>query len=111
MRRRFRITLIAINSSRPLRFWGVLCLSGLISLFKPLMGHAQEPPKTSEEPSIQTDIQAGDEDDPRAKRKFTKWNSFDGPFSSLKYGGGFLVDYAAYSQDAESKSQVRLMPE
>ena len=73
--------------------------------------HAVSLGKAVADDSIQTDIQAGDEDDPQPKRKFTKWNSFEGPVTSFKYGGGFLVDYAGYAQDHESKQQVRLVPE
>ncbi len=34
------------------------------------------------------------------------WNEFNLGFTTLKIGGGFLVDYAAYSQDAEGKNQM-----
>jgi len=35
-----------------------------------------------------------------------KWNEYDGPISSLRFGYGFLVDFAAYSQDDDSKQQM-----
>ena len=35
-----------------------------------------------------------------------KLNEFDGPLSSLKFGGGFMYEYAGYSQDEASKTQV-----
>ena len=38
------------------------------------------------------------------------WNQFDGPFSTLRIGGGFLYEYAAYIQDDISKEQIKLEP-
>ena len=35
-----------------------------------------------------------------------KLNEFDGPLASLKFGGGIMYEYAGFSQDEESKSQV-----
>ena len=35
-----------------------------------------------------------------------KLNEFDGPLSSLKFGGGIMYEFAGYSQDDESKTQV-----
>src|SRR5213079_1054960 len=62
-------------------------------------------------PTVQTELNAGDEDDPRPKRQFTKWNNFEGPFTSFHYGGGFLVAYAAYAQDEDSKEQISMSPD
>ena len=39
------------------------------------------------------------------------WYEFDGPLSSLKLGGGFLYEYAAYIQDDVSKEQIEMEPE
>lgn len=39
------------------------------------------------------------------------WYEFDGPGSSLKLGGGFLYEYAAYIQDDVSKEQISMKPE
>jgi phosphate-selective porin OprO/OprP len=38
------------------------------------------------------------------------WYEFDGPGSSLKLGGGFLYEYAAYIQDDVSKEQISMEP-
>src|SRR5215469_1007371 len=43
-------------------------------------------------------------------RRLVKWNEYDGPLLTLRVGGGFLYDYAAYAQDAESRSQLSLSP-
>jgi phosphate-selective porin OprO/OprP len=40
--------------------------------------------------------------------KGTKFNEFDLNFMTMRVGGGFLYDYANYSQDSESKQQMDL---
>lgn len=49
-----------------------------------------------------------DGDTPR--RELVKWNEFRGPWATLRVGGGFLYDYAGYSQDEDSKQQMSLHP-
>ena len=34
------------------------------------------------------------------------WNEFDGPLTTLKFGIGFIADYAGFNQDSVSKQQV-----
>lgn len=41
-----------------------------------------------------------------AKPKKQRWNLFPGKITSLKIGGGFLYEYAGYSQDANSERQM-----
>src|SRR4051794_13671603 len=107
MPKRSRTTSIVTKLRRTLRFWAMGLLAGLLLGVRPVPARA-EAASPAKPPSIETELNAGDEDDPQPKRKFTKWNSFEGPISSLRYGGGFLVDYAAYGQDADSKQQIRL---
>jgi phosphate-selective porin OprO/OprP len=40
--------------------------------------------------------------------KYAHWNEWDGPLTTLKFGGGLLYDFATYTQDAASKEQVEL---
>ncbi len=44
------------------------------------------------------------------KRSFKSWNYFDGRFTTLKIGGGFLYDYVTYIQDEASKEQIICEP-
>ena len=37
---------------------------------------------------------------------FENWYQFDGPASTLKIGGGFLYEFAGYSQDETGKQQM-----
>jgi phosphate-selective porin OprO and OprP len=40
------------------------------------------------------------------KDKWENWNEFDGPLTTLKFGIGFIADYAGFHQDSASKEQV-----
>ena len=44
--------------------------------------------------------------DPR--RRLIKWNHYEGPFFTLRVGGGFLYEGAWFSQDEESRQQFDL---
>jgi phosphate-selective porin OprO and OprP len=41
-----------------------------------------------------------------AKWKDKRWRLFNGRFTTFKFGGGFLYEYAGYSQNEEGKSQM-----
>lgn len=75
-------------------------------LFSPILSFCQEPKKPvldGTEGDVFEDAETSD-----TKGKYAKWNYFDGPLTTLKIGGGFLYEVAAYSQDAESKEQFDL---
>jgi hypothetical protein len=55
------------------------------------------------------DAAEADGDEPR--RKLIHWNEYEGPYFSARLGGGLLFDGVAYSQDRDSKEQMRLLPE
>jgi phosphate-selective porin OprO/OprP len=58
--------------------------------------------------SVDTTAEAGE---PVPKRRMVKWNEYDGPISSFRFGFGFLVDMVTYSQDDKSKQQVSPEPD
>lgn len=58
-------------------------------------------------PAIGMRAEAGDADALEPVRKL-KWNEYDWKYSTFRFGFGLLVDYADYSQDADSKDQVSL---
>jgi phosphate-selective porin OprO/OprP len=66
---------------------------------------------TSEPPSTSTEnkIDARESDEP-PDRTF-KWNQYEGPYFTGRWGAGFLVEYAAYAQDDASKQQFVLHPQ
>jgi len=41
-----------------------------------------------------------------AKWKDKRWRLFNGRFTTFKFGGGFLYEFAGYSQNEEGKSQM-----
>jgi len=43
-------------------------------------------------------------------KKINGWNEFEWEYLTLRIGGGFLYDYAAYGQDADSKQQMTISP-
>ncbi len=51
-------------------------------------------------------MEAGESEADVPARQFVKWNEYQGPFSTLRFGGGFLYDYAAYDQDDVSEQQI-----
>jgi phosphate-selective porin OprO/OprP len=57
-----------------------------------------------------TRAEAAEADGDEPRRQLVKWNEYEGPYFTARLGGGFLYDYAAYAQDADSKQQLSLSP-
>ena len=94
-----------------------LCL--LLAVSTAGLSHAQEgaapaspaPASAAADPAPTIDTaraDAGEDDDPAPRRRLVKWNEFEGPVSTFRFGFGFLVDYSAYSQDDESRQQIEM---
>jgi phosphate-selective porin OprO/OprP len=60
---------------------------------------------------IDETIDASQSENPGPRRQLVSWNEYDGPLFSIRVGGGFLYDYAAYVQDENSKEQIDLSPD
>ena len=82
---------------------GTIVLAGI---FRPSLARAQNKPDST----VVNALSAGEADAEPKTRKLIKWNEFDGKYLTFRLGGGFLVDYATYSQDSASKEQVKLEP-
>lgn len=67
-------------------------------------------PQTLPPGPIDETIAAGDSDGDVPVRRLVSWNEFDGKWFSIRGGGGFLLDYAAFAQDEASKQQIRVAP-
>jgi hypothetical protein len=61
--------------------------------------------------TLENTISAGEADDDPPERDLVKWNHYEGKFFSIRVGGGFLYEGAAYAQDDESKEQFALHPD
>jgi phosphate-selective porin OprO and OprP len=60
-------------------------------------------------PTIDTSQRdAGDDDAPVPRRRLVKWNEYEGPISTLRFGFGLLVDFSAYRQDHDSEQQFAM---
>src|ERR1700741_2577384 len=94
----------------PQQRYAALILLGLTAaVMAPRLGRAQAPPASSETPAeaaVNASMEAGESEADGPARQFVKWNEYQGPFSTLRFGGGFLYDYAAYAQDEASNEQL-----
>src|SRR5262245_14097253 len=90
--------------------YAALALFGLTAaLTAPRLSRAQEPYVSSATPAeaaVDAPMVAGESEADEPARQFVRWNEFEGPISTLRFGGGFLYDYAWYNQDDASKQQV-----
>ena len=73
-------------------------------------GGQQPPPGTKPATLDDTPPEAGDEELGAPARRLIRFNEFEGEHATLRVGGGFLYEYAAYSQDEQSKEQLALFP-
>jgi phosphate-selective porin OprO/OprP len=56
-------------------------------------------------------LEAGDDELAEPVRKLVSWNEYEGKYFTVRFGAGFLYEYAAYAQDEDSKRQFELFPE
>jgi phosphate-selective porin OprO/OprP len=61
-------------------------------------------------PILDHEWDAAEADGNEPQRQLVAWNHYEGPYFTLRVGGGLLWDYAAYAQDEDSKQQMRLSP-
>jgi phosphate-selective porin OprO/OprP len=79
------------------------------TLSAPRAGRAQDPPAqgvTPAETAVTAGMEAGESEADVPARRFVRWNEYEGPLSTLRFGGGFLYDYAAYDQDDAGEQQI-----
>jgi phosphate-selective porin OprO and OprP len=58
-------------------------------------------------PSIENTAEAAE---PLPRRDLVHWNEYHGPHFTIRVGGGFLYDFAAFAQNQESKEQIAMLP-
>lgn len=61
------------------------------------------------EGAVDNTIDAFEDDEP--PKHVIGWNKYEGPYFTLRWGAGFLVDFAGYAQDKESKQQIMMLPD
>jgi phosphate-selective porin OprO/OprP len=74
------------------------------------VARAQGAGAASPDPTIHTATDAAEAGGDLPKSAFVKFNHYDWKRFSLRWGGGFLWDYSAYSQDEDSQEQLTLHP-
>jgi phosphate-selective porin OprO/OprP len=87
----------------------VLLLTVLI-VASPLAARGQ-PTQPSAAPTVATDddtIEAGEADAETPRRQLVRWNEYEGPFFTIRVGGGLLYDASSFTQDEESTQQLQL---
>ena len=93
--------------SRQHRYAALALLGLAAALTVPRPSRAQLPPApTPAEAAVNAPMEAGESEADVPLREFVKWNEYNGPISTLRFGGGFLYDYAAYNQDDASEQQI-----
>jgi phosphate-selective porin OprO/OprP len=60
--------------------------------------------------TLENTIDAAEGDD-RPRRGFKKWNEYEGPYFTGRWGAGFLIELAGYAQDNISKEQIEMHPD
>lgn len=97
----------AFHSDRVLPLFA---LAALLLLLAPHPSHGQNSSAASPDSTSQSTLVAEAEGEDAPRRKLVKWNEFEGPFTTIRLGAGFLYEAAAYAQDEESKQQFDLEP-
>jgi phosphate-selective porin OprO/OprP len=59
-------------------------------------------------PAVIDTIAAGEASADAPRRRLVSWNEYEGPLFTVRVGGGYLFEYAAFSQDASSREQFTL---
>jgi phosphate-selective porin OprO/OprP len=82
----------------------------VLLMARPSRAAAQDPAPPQPPPAIEDTIDAS-ESEATPRRRLISWNEYDGPWFSIRVGGGLLYDYAGYEQDDNSKEQIALSPD
>jgi phosphate-selective porin OprO/OprP len=85
----------------------------LVSLSSATFAQTPSTPPSSaqKQETLDTTIEAGDEELATPKKDLFKWNHYDGDVFHIRLGGGYLYEGSAYSQNAASEEQFSLTPE
>ena len=75
---------------------------------KPKQDNTQQ---SSQQPEGNVDDQITAFEDDEPPKHVIGWNKYEGPYFTLRWGAGFLVDFAGYAQDQQSKAQITMSPD
>ena len=83
----------------------LLALALLAGAPRPRLSNRRPSPAPSQAPHIDDTMEAGEGEAEAPRRRMVSFNEYDGPIGTIRVGFGFLSDYVAYGQDANSKEQ------
>jgi len=90
----------------------VLAIVGVLQLVAAVAASAQgagsTPASTPQDTAIDDTIDAGESEGEAPRRRLVKWNEYEGPWFTIRLGGGYLFEYGAFAQDDESAQQFTL---
>ena len=66
---------------------------------------SQQPP-----PALENTIDAEESSEP-PERKLVRWNHYEGPYFTMRWGAGLLYEVAGFQQDDNSKQQIEMHPD
>jgi phosphate-selective porin OprO/OprP len=91
--------------------WRLMALgfAGLALIVVPRSARAQNQSETTPA-TLDSTVEAGEANAEVPRRRLVKWNEYDGPVTTVRFGFGFLGDFATYSQNEESKQQIAMYP-
>jgi phosphate-selective porin OprO/OprP len=78
-------------------------------LLVPGSARGQEPSPSPD--TVDETLEAGEALAKPPRRDLVKWNHYEGPYFTIRVGGGLLYDTVMYSQDEGSRQQFDLAPE
>ena len=73
----------------------------------PTPAQTQKAGEEAQPPSIENTSEAAE---PLPRRDLVHWNEYHGPHFTIRVGGGFLYDFAAFAQNQVSKEQIAMLP-
>ena len=91
--------------------FALLALTAVTSISLPRAARSAESPTPEAPATIDSTAEAGEPSPDEPKRRMVKWNEYDGPVSTFRFGYGFLVDMATFSQDSDAKQQAEAKPD
>ena len=94
------------SKRQPFQAFAILIVLTMLAVPRTARGQAAPAPAT-----IDTTLEAGEADAVPQKSPAKKWNEYDTKVSTVRFGYGFLVDFATYAQDDDSKKQVSMSPD
>ena len=52
-----------------------------------------------------------EESEARPTRSLVRWNEYQGPYFTMRFGAGLLLELASFAQDENSKLQIEMHPD